>query len=238
MGKSGSQKVKTTATPWAPQGTALQDVFKNAKDVYNAGKNPNADLTSGWNMARANVTDPNSGYGQAKNYWSNVLANGGYDDNVFKNIASHVIPGVTSQFMGSGRTGSGLEGINLTDQLTQSFSPFAIGQANMAANNLPMLDMNAAQSLTDIGNQQAQFPWQNMGNYYNIIGGNNWGGNTTSKTSGGGPGIGQQIGGAALGILGGALKGGIMGGPVGAFMGGIGGGASSFFNPTNIGGVY
>jgi hypothetical protein len=211
MGKSGSNKTKTTttSTPWAPQGAALQDIFKSAKTAYQGGMNPNEDMTAGWDMMRSNINDPNSGYGQAKGYWGNVLANGGYDENVFKNIASKVIPTVTSQFMGSGRTGSGLEGINLTDQLTQSFSPFAIGQANMAAQNLPMMEANAAQSLTDIGNEQFAYPWQNLGNYYNIIGGGNWGGTTKGVTKTPAPSMLQQIGGAGVGLLGSAFSGGM-----------------------------
>lgn len=212
MGKSSNQKTKTTAKPWAPQAEALKGVFGTAKDVYGAGSSPNADMQAAWAMTRDNINNPNSGYGKAKSYWDNVLATGGYDDNVFKNISSKIIPTVTSQFMGAGRSGSGLEGINLTDQLTQSFSPFAIGQANMAANALPSMEANATNALGTIGQQQFDYPWQNLGNYYGIIGGNNWGGTTINKTPG--PSTGMTLAGGLLGGLGTAAK--IYGGMGGA----------------------
>ena len=230
MGKSSHSKTKTSTAPWKVQTPYLKDAFSGAQDAYNAGKTPNANLTAGWSALANNATDPNSGLNTAKGYWGNVLSNGGYDDNVFKNIESSVLPAVNSQFMGSGRTGGGLQGIDLTKELTQSFSPFAIGQANLAAQNLPMLDAQGAQSLLSAGQGEYAYPWQNLNNYYGVVGGNNWGGTTTTKTPQ--PSTLAQIGGYIVGNMGQAASM-LSGVPMGG-----GGGGSAFYNPTNIGGVY
>lgn len=229
MGKD-SGKQKTKSKPWAAQTPYLKDAFGQAQTTFNNSATPNADMNAAWNQTRNNSSDQTSGYNQSRGYYGNILANGGYDDGVFKNMAAHIIPSVTSQFMGSGRTGGGLEGVNLTDQLTQAYAPFATSQANMAASALPQLEGNQANALYNIGQQQYQYPWQNLNNYYGVVGGNNWGGQTT--TSGGQPSMLQQGIGAGVGILGSALQGGMMGGPLGAVLGGAGGAASSIYNPT------
>lgn len=211
MFKSGSQKVKTssTSTPWATQTPFIKDAFGQAQTAYNAGKTPNADMQASWNMTRNNVNDPTSGSNQAKGYWSNVLQNGGYDENVWQNISSPIIADITSRFMTSGRTGGGLEGVNLAKELTTAYSPFAINQANLAASQLPMLEAGQAAELGAIGDQQFAYPWQNLNNYYNIIGGQNWGGTTNGVTKTPTPSPFSQALGAGVGLAGSALSGGL-----------------------------
>jgi hypothetical protein len=215
MFKPGESKVKTSSTsaPWATQTPFIKDAFGQAQNLYKAGQTPNSDMTASWNMTRNNVNDPNSGSNQAKNYWSGVLKNGGYDENVWQNISSPIIADITSRFMGSGRTGGGLEGINLADTLTKAYSPFAINQANMAASQLPMLEAGQAASLAGIGDEQFAYPWQNLGNYYNIVGGNNWGGTSSGVNTTATPSPFSQIAGAGIGLAGSALTGGLFSRP-------------------------
>lgn len=204
MGKSKSQTTKTTSTPWAPQGDALKDVFTNAQNLYKTNSGPNADMTAAWNMARDNATNPNSGFGKAKTYYTGILDSGGYDDNVFKSISSPIIANVNSLFTGSGRSGSGLQGIDLADTITKAFSPFAVSQTNMAANALPQIDAQNTNALYGIGQQQYDMPWNALSNYYGIIGSGNWGGTTKTKTPQ--PSLLQQAGGYVLNNLGQAAK--------------------------------
>ena len=227
MFKPGQQKTKTssTASPWSTQTPYLKDAFAQAQNTFRANQTPNANLQMGWNLARDNVMDPNSGFGKAKNYYKGVIDSGGYDENVWQNISSPIIAGITSQFMGSGRTGGGLEGINLTNELTRAYAPIAAQQANMAASNLPMLDANAANGLVNAGQQQFQFPWQNLGNYFDIVGGNNWGGTTSGVNTIPTPSPFSQIAGAGLGLAGSAISGGLFGG---------GGGSGGYYQSPRI----
>lgn len=232
MFKPGQQKTKTssTASPWSTQTPYLKDAFAQAQNTFRANQTPNANLQAGWNLARDNALGPNSGFSKARDYYKGVIDNGGYDENVWQNISSPVIAGVTSQFMNSGRTGGGLEGINLTNELTRAYAPFAINQVNNAASNLPMLEANAANGLVNAGQQEFQFPWMNLGNYWDIVGGNNWGGTTSGVNSMATPSPFAQIGGYILGNAGKAAS--MFGG------GGGGAGPSPIWNPTNAGGVY
>lgn len=223
MGKSKSQTTKTTSTPWAPQGDALKDVFTNAQNLYKTNSGPNADMTAAWNMARDNATNPNSGFGKARSYYEGILNSGGYDDNVFKNITSPIIANVNSQFMGSGRTGGGLQGIDLMDTMTKAFSPFAVSQANMAASALPQIDAQNANAMYGIGQQQYDMPWNALGKYYGIIGSGNWGGTTKTKTPG--QSMLPQLLGAGIGLAGSALSGGVIPPNVGMGMGSAAGSA-------------
>jgi len=207
MGQGSNNKQKTKTKPLAWQADALKDTFGQAKTTYQNSATPNADMNSAWNMTRNASTDQNSGYNQSRNYYNDVLKNGGYNDAVFNNMASPIIANVTSQFMGSGRTGGGLEGIDLTKELTNAYAPWAAQQTNMAAQNLPQLEGQQANAMYNIGNQQYQYPWQNLNNYYGIVGGNNWGGTTTSKTPA--QSTLAQIGGAGLGLLGSGISGGM-----------------------------
>ena len=207
-GSVGGQSQKTKTTPWKAQTPYLKDAFAGAQDAYQAGMTPNANLTAGWSALANNATDPNSGINQSKDYWNKILSSGGYDENVYNNIASHVLPTVNSQFMGSGRTGGGLQGIDLTKEMMQAYSPFAVGQANSAAQNLPMLDQQGANNLLQAGQGQSQYPWQNLNNYYGVVGANNWGG--TQKTSTPGVPLWQAGVGYVLDNMGNAAK--VMGG--------------------------
>lgn len=210
MGQGSNNKQKTKTKPWAPQADALKTAFGNAQTTYTNSATPNADMTAAWNQTRNTSNDPNSGYNQSRGYYNDILKNGGYNDAVFNNMASPIIANVTSQFMGSGRTGGGLEGIDLTKQLTDAYAPYAAQQTNMAAQNLPQMEGQQTNALYNIGQQQYQYPWQNLNNYYGIVGGNNWGGTTTNKTSA--PSTLSQIAGAGVGLLGSGISGGMFNG--------------------------
>lgn len=227
MFKPGTQKTKTSSTsaPWATQQPYLTDAFKQAQTTFNANQTPNQNLSMGWNLARDNALNPNSGFNKARDYYKGVIDSGGYDPNVWANISSPIIAGVTSQFMGSGRTGGGLEGINLTNELTKAYAPFAINQVNNAAGSLPMLDANAVNGLVNAGQQEFQFPWQNLGNYFDIVGGNSWGGTTSGVNTASTPSPFSQIAGAGIGLAGSALSGGLFGG---------GGGGAGYYQSPRI----
>lgn len=235
----GAQKQKTKvnqttqSAPWAAQQPFITDAFKGAQTNYqNSG--PNADMMAAWNMARDNATNPNSGFGMSRKYYTDIMNSGGYDPNVFANISSPIMASINSQFMGSGRTGGGLQGIDLADTITKAYSPFAVNQMNMAAGALPQMDAQNTNALYNIGRQQYDLPNEALRNYYGIIGANNWGGTsntrgtTTNTTSGNTLG---QIAGAATGLLGSAIMGGFN--PLSMLSG-----SSSIYNPTMVGTPY
>lgn len=201
---SSTKKQKTKTAPWKAQQPFIKDTFTQGQNLYNSSATPNADLTGAWNMTRNNLSDPNSGYNKSMGYYKNVMDTGGYDKGVFDNMASPIIANVTSQFMGSGRTGGGLEGIDLTKQLTNAYAPYAAQQMNMAAANLPQLEGQGTNALYNIGQQQYQYPWQNLQNYQNVVAGNNWGSQTTSKVPV--PSTLAQIGGYIVGNMGQAAQ--------------------------------
>lgn len=158
MSKGGDQEVVQTTAPWGPQvpyliggrnntGQQVPGLFPLAAQWLQGGGPsffPNstvAPLAPQTNAAIAGITDRAVGgsplEAAAQGYATDVLTGGAGNDflsGVFDDISSRVIPAVQSQFTASGRTGSPLEAINLTNELTRAYSPFAFGAAENAEN--------------------------------------------------------------------------------------------------------
>ena len=169
--------------------------------------------------------------GIAQGYNNDVLQgkylNDPNEDAMFANIQQRIMPSVNSQFMGSGRSGSGLHADTLGRSMTEAWAPYATqmrqygrGQMDAASNRAQMFaqnDWNDINALGGIGQQkqdQAQnetqdavnrfnfnkdLPANKLGQYMGFIGGN-YGGTTTSQTPYQKPSIWSQLGGAALGL--------------------------------------
>lgn len=244
---SGSEKTATatnTAEPWEPQKDFLKTGFQAASDLWKApgpeyfpgstvaGFSPEQQQAQTLGTQRAlggNATmDAAEGYGQdvlAGDY----LNSDPYQDQVFQNIQSRVMPSVNSQFMMSGRYGSDLHGDTMTRALTEAYAPYASQQyqqgldrmdnmaqfsPEFAANDwrdIAGLDAigGAKQQLaqaetTDAVNRHdyyQQLPYRKLDQYMGLIGGN-WGGTTTSQQPYYQPSPFAQIAGAGMGLLG------------------------------------
>jgi hypothetical protein len=243
MGSSTKQaKSTSSSSPWTEQQPYLKEQFSEAQKLYKgaspqyfpsstvAGFSPEQQQAQQMGTDRA--TQGNASMGMSQGYNNDVLQgkylnSNPYQDSVFQNIQSKVLPSVNSQFMGSGRTGSNMQGDTLTRALTESYAPYAsqnyqygLGQMDAAANRSQMYadeDWRNIQGLQDIGTQkqgQAQNELQdavNRHNYYQDLPANrlaqyagftggNYGGTTTSSTPYQSPSIWSQLGGAALGL--------------------------------------
>ena len=154
-----------------------------------------------------------------------------YQDQVFQNIQSKVMPGVNSNFMGSGRYGSGLHADTMTRALTEAYAPYAsqnyqmgLDRMGQAASMAPMFaanDYTDLAALESIGQQKQQLgqqelndatqrwdyyqqlPYNKLGQFLNNTGGS-YGGTVTgtTKTPSTQPSMFQQIAGGGLGLLG------------------------------------
>jgi hypothetical protein len=236
---------QSTQEPWKPQQEPIKYGLTEASDLYKSNKaaGPQYFPTStvagfspeqtqafglGADRARAGNQTMNMSEGYNRDVLSGKYLNSDpFQDELFNNIKQKVMPAVNSQFMGSGRSGSSLQGDTLTRALTESYAPiasqnyqFGMGQMDAAANRAPMY---AADDYTDIGaleaiGQQKQglaqnelqdavnrfnfnrdFAANNLGQYQGFIGGN-YGGSSTSSTPYQKPSIWGQIGGGLLGL--------------------------------------
>lgn len=168
--------------------------------------------TEAQNYALASLRGDHMGAG-------NPWLQGVYDD-----IASKVMPSVTSTFANSGRSGSPLEGINLGTELTRAYSPFAFDTYNqertrqqqslafapqIAGLDYQNLDrlmnvgaMRQGQGQAELGDAQARhdfeqnLPYQKLAQFMGLISGNY--GGTMSMPSYSNPAAGA-LGGAAAG---------------------------------------
>jgi len=242
MAKGYSQQTaKSTSEPWTAQQPYIKETMSEAQKLYNApgpsyfpgstvaGFSPEQQQAQQMGIQRA--TQGNAGMDMAEGYNKDILS-GKYledpnDGMMFQNIMQKVIPGVNSQFMGSGRSGSGLHADTATRALTESYAPYAtqmrqygLGQMDAAANRSSMFaqnDYNDINALGAIGQQKQDLaqneiqdavnrfnfyqdlPANKLAQYSGFIGGN-YGGTTTSQTPYQQPSIWSQIGGAALGL--------------------------------------
>ena len=242
MGSSTkTQTATSTAEPWPEQQPFIKDVMGQAKNLYNApgpsyapfstvaGFSPEQQQAQQMGVNRA--TQGNAGMGYAQGYNNDVLQGKYLEDPnegmMFQNIQQRVLPSVNSQFMGAGRTGSGLHADTATRALTESYAPYAtqmrqygLGQMDAAANRAPTYaandyaDINAlgqiGQQKQDLAQNEIQdalnrfnfyqdLPANKLAQYSGFVGGN-YGGTTTSQTPYQQPSIWSQIGGAALGL--------------------------------------
>jgi len=245
MGSSTKQATSSsTSEPWGPQQDYIKDVMSQAQTQYNAagpsyfpqstvaGFSPEQQQAQQLGTDRA--TQGNAGMGIAQGYNNDVLVgkylnSNPYQDSVFQNIQSKVMPSVNSQFMGSGRTGSNMQGDTLTRALTESYAPYAsqnyqygLGQMDAAANRAPQFaanDYTDINALGAIGQQKqdlAQNETQDALNRHNFyqdrdanklqqyagLVGASYGGNTTTSTPYQTPSIWSQLSGGALGLAG------------------------------------
>jgi hypothetical protein len=244
-----TQSGTTVAEPWSKQAPYLQYGFDEASRLYQqqgpeyytgstvAGFSP--EQLQAQQMAVARGMGGNDTVNMAEGYAQDVLGgqylnNNPWEDSVYKNIESKVMPSVNSTFSNAGRYGSNSHGTNLTDQLVQSYAPYASniyqserGRMDNAMGFSPTFaqqDWTNIDAINNVGTQR-----QNLGqaeltdavnrwNYYQnqpglkldeymqrVMG--NYGGteSSTSKSKTSGGGIGNTLLGLGGAVLGGLL---------------------------------
>jgi hypothetical protein len=242
---SGSEKTKTKqeSSPWSPQIPFIKygmdeaaRLYQQASPTYYPGSTVapfSPEQNQAMDMTRARAMGGNQTMRQAEGYARDVL--GGkysgdpYEGQVFQNIQQRVLPSVKSQFMGSGRYGSGMQADSAARGLTEAFAPYAssmyqqgLNRMDQAASMAPMFAQNdyadisalgaigqqrQAMAQDEINDAKARFdfyqelPYNKLGQFMNNIGGN-YGGTVigTSKTPQ--PSMFQQVAGGGLGLLG------------------------------------
>jgi hypothetical protein len=248
-GSSGGDTQKTTSNqvsePWSEQIPFLKYGMNEASRLYQQ-QGPNyypgstvapfsAEQNQAFGMGTQRALGGNQSMKMAEGFGRDVMGgkylNNPYQDQVFDNIKSQVMPAVNSNFMGSGRYGSGLHGDTMTRALTESYAPFAsqnwqqgLDRMGQAASMAPMFaanDYTDLAALESIGAQKQQLgqselndaaarwdyyqqlPYNKLGQYLNNIGGN-YGGTVvgTTRTPTNQPSMFQQAAGAGLGLLG------------------------------------
>lgn len=243
-GSTKTAKSTNTSEPWAAQKPFLETGFKEAQKLYNTGgpsyyggdqtANFTPEQMQAFQMTTDRATNGNETMNAAEGYAGDVLAgkylnSDPYSDQVFQNIQSKVMPSVASQFMGAGRTGSGMHADTATRALTESYAPYASAQyqsgldrIGQAASMAPMFaandyaDINALQSIgqqqqalnqADIEAEmrkyayQQDLPYNNLDQYMSSIQGN-YGGTSTSAQPYYKPSLFGQIAGGLLGAAG------------------------------------
>lgn len=229
-----TQTQTTNSNPWSGQQSYLKDIFGQAQANYNssspsyypggtvANQSPLTQAFQSGTLARATNGSPT--VGAANTYAQQALSAGGSPnlDPVFQNVASQVLPSVSSQFSLAGRYGSPDQAGTTATALTNAYAPYAIQNAQFAANLAPTLanqDYNDLSALQQAGQSQDQYAQsllnsnidrynfnQNLANnklaqYAGIVQGGNWGTSGTSTTTQPSGGIGGLLGGLLGGIL-------------------------------------
>jgi hypothetical protein len=257
MGGSSGGSEKTTSIqnsePWKEQTPFLKYGMNEAMRLYQSNPPPqyypgstvapfSAEQNQAFGLGAQRATQGNQSMKMAEGFGQDVMGgkylNNPYDDQVFNNIQSKVMPAVNSNFMGSGRYGSGLHGDTMTRALTESYAPYAsqnyqqgLDRMGQAASMAPMF---AANDYTDLGALEAigqqkqqlgqselndaaarwdyyqQLPYNMLGQFQASTGGS-YGGSTfgQTKTPSQQPSMFQQVAGAGVGLLGSALSGGM-----------------------------
>jgi hypothetical protein len=251
-GGSQTTTTKTNSDPWKEQIPFLKYGMNEAARLYqNTGPKfyegstvaPfSPEQNQAFDLGRQRAIGGSQTMRNAEGFTNDVMGgrylNNPYQDQVFDNIKSNVMPAVNANFMGSGRYGSGLHADTMTRALTESYAPFAsqnwqsgLDRMGQAASMAPMF---AANDYTDLGALEAigqqrqqlgqrelddavtrwdynqQLPYNKLGQFLNNIGGN-YGGTVfgTSKAPSNQPSMFQQVAGAGVGLLGSALSGGL-----------------------------
>jgi hypothetical protein len=242
-GSTGTATSKTTAQPWDKQIPYIEQGMSEAKKIYNtpgpeyytgntvAGFAPEQEQAFSRGTQRA--TQGNQTMNMAEGFTQDVLGgkylNDPYNDQVFNNIQSKVMPSVNSNFSSAGRYGSGMHADTATRALTESYAPYAsqqrqqgldrMGQASNAASMFAQNDYRDLAALEAIGGQRQglaqneiddavsrwnynrDLPANKLGQYMGFIGGN-YGGTTTSAQPYYKPSMFSQILGGGLGLAG------------------------------------
>jgi len=253
MGGSSGGSEKTTSIqnsePWKEQTPFLKYGMNEAMRLYQSNPPPqyypgstvapfSAEQNQAFGLGAQRATQGNQSMKMAEGFGQDVMSgkylNNPYQDEVFNNIQSKVMPAVNGNFMGSGRYGSGLHGDTMTRALTESYAPYAsqnyqqgLDRMGQAANMAPMF---AANDYTDLGALEAigqqkqqlgqselndaaarwdyyqQLPYNMLGQFQASTGGS-YGGSTfgQTKTPSQQPSMFQQIAGGGLGLLGALL---------------------------------
>ena len=262
-GGSGNDTTKQTtkSEPWGPQTPYLKYGMDEATRLYQqagpqyypgstvAGFSPAQQQAQQMGAARA--TNGNAGMKMSESMNNDFMSgkylnSNPYDDQVFQNIQSKVLPSVNSQFMNSGRYGSDSHAGTMTTDLTNAYAPYASQQYQQGLDRMQQAGQNAfgyaandwtdINALSNIGGQQQQLgqqelndaaarwdyyqqlPYNKLGQYQNNIGGN-YGGTTVGKTQTPQPSMFAQIAGGGLGLLGSAASGGMFNGMFGGNQG-------------------
>lgn len=257
-GSSGNDTTKqTTKTdPWGPQAPYLKYGMDEATRLYQqsgpqyypgstvAGFSPTQQQAQQMGASRAMNGNAGMKMSEAMNndFMSGKYLNSNpYNDQVFQNIQSKVLPSVNSQFMNSGRYGSDSHAGTMTTDLTNAYAPYASQQYQQGLDRMQQAGQNAfgyaandwtdINALSNIGGQQQQLgqqelndavarwqyyqqlPYDKLGQYMNNIGGN-YGGTVVGKTQTPQPSMFSQIAGAGLGLLGSGMSGGMFNGGI------------------------
>jgi len=247
-GGSQTTTTKTNSDPWKEQIPFLKYGMNEAARLYqNTGPKfyegstvaPfSPEQNQAFDLGRQRAIGGSQTMRNAEGFTNDVMGgrylNNPYQDQVFDNIKSNVMPAVNSNFMGSGRYGSGLHADTMTRALTESYAPFAsqnwqsgldrMGQAASMAPTFAANDYTDLGALEAIGQQRQQLgqrelddavtrwdyyqrlPYDKLGQFLNNIGGN-YGGTVvgSSKAPSNQPSMFQQIAGGGLGLLGALL---------------------------------
>jgi hypothetical protein len=243
-GKTKTQKQTQESSPWKPQEKPLKFGFSEAERLYKTGgpKFFGGNTVAGFapqqedafQRGTQRATLGNQTMRMAEGFNQDVLSGkysgDPYEGQVFQNMQQRIMPVVNSQFMTSGRYGSGLQTDTATRALTESFAPYAsnmyqqgidrMGQAASMAPTFADNDYTDLAALMGIGSQiqgqnqaeidadrerfeyEQNLPFNNLGMLMNNIGGN-YGGTVVSKSKVPQPGLLSQVAGGALGIAGG-----------------------------------
>jgi hypothetical protein len=251
MGGSSSGGTEKTTTiqnsePWSVQSPYLKYGMEEATRLYQSNPPPqyypgstiapfSAEQNQAFNLGSQRALQGNESMKMAEGYGQDVMSgkylNNPYQDEVFNNIKSQVMPAVNSNFMDSGRYGSGLHQDTMGRALTEAYAPYASQNYQMGLDRMgqaaSMAPMFAANDYTDlgaleaIGQQKQQLAQQEIGDAtarwdyyqqlpYNMLGqyqastGGSYGGSTFGQTQvpSTQPSMFQQVAGAGIGLLG------------------------------------
>lgn len=241
--QQSTSTTKTVSNPWEPQQPYLKNTLARAEELYQApgpqyypGSTVapfSAEQQQAQSMAAARAGAGNPLNAQAQQHVGNVLGgqylNDPYQDQVFENIRSHVMPSVNSQFSAAGRYGSNAHADAAARGLTDSYAPYAsnnwqnaLGMMNQAARDAPGLaqtDYFDIGQLAKVGAEKQGLAQQEIGdaiarwqyaqdlpylklNEYAKLTGGSFGGTQTSSTPYYQPSPFSQILGAGLGLAG------------------------------------
>lgn len=195
---------QTVNEPWDEAQPYIKDIFSRAQGQYDAMAGEMTDPNFAAASALLGDTIQGDYLGQGNPYLDDLYSRGADDlTNRMKTIAE-----------ANGRYGSGWFGDTLGTGLGNLYSQVYAPAYESERNR----QMQAAGMVPSLSFSQQQAPWQNLGNYANIVGGVGGGGTSS---------VYEPTTGPLLGALSGALSGfGATGGPLGA----IGGGLLGFFS--------
>jgi len=215
------------------KGNASSQILNNAwnQGLQTAAAERNAGLTTGMYAANSGLVD-NTGLAQGQQ--NSLMNQGMFNTNTALQAAQLGIGGLNSnvgaQLAANGQLGQGVGmGVNAGTSAGQQ----AANQFGLLSGAGQLQQQGDQANLTNPYNQwqlNTQYPWQNLDNYWNIVGGMNWGGMNNQATSGSQvktetPGLGKALGDGT------SLAGGIMdllggGGNSGTTTNDIGGGVN------------